>query len=132
MNFFYNVHKIIYQTWYYGGVNVKSERIGKARNILILSEKIKMKSKEEIIVHNGIKYKVIKVLGAERRSKEEIEFEQWSDKKYCLKAVEKNGYALRYVKEQSEAVCLKAVEENGYALQYVKEQKTFLKILKKR
>jgi len=50
MNFFYNVHKIIYQTWYYGGVNVKSERIGKARNILILSEKIKMKSKEEIIV----------------------------------------------------------------------------------
>ena len=91
-----------------------------------------MKSKEEIIVHNGIKYKVIKVLGAERRSKEEIEFEQWSDKKYCLKAVEKNGYALRYVKEQSEAVCLKAVEENGDALQYVKEQKTFLKILKKR
>jgi hypothetical protein len=37
----------------------------------------------------------------------------------CLKAVEQNGYALQYVKEQSEAVCLKAVEQDGYALQYV-------------
>ena len=37
----------------------------------------------------------------------------------CLKAVEQNGYALRYVKEQSEAVCLKAVEQDGDALQYV-------------
>ena len=40
----------------------------------------------------------------------------------CLKAVESNGDALRYVKEQSEAVCLKAVESDGDALQYVKEQ----------
>ena len=37
----------------------------------------------------------------------------------CLKAVERNGDALRYVKEQTEAVCLKAVERNGYALRYV-------------
>ena len=37
----------------------------------------------------------------------------------CLKAVERDGYALQYVKEQTEAVCLKAVERNGYALQYV-------------
>ena len=37
----------------------------------------------------------------------------------ALKAVERNGYALRYVKEQTEAVCLKAVESDGYALQYV-------------
>ena len=36
-----------------------------------------------------------------------------------LKAVESDGYALRYVKDQSEAVCLKAVERNGDALQYV-------------
>ena len=40
----------------------------------------------------------------------------------ALKAVEQNGDALRYVKEQTEAICLKAVEQNGYALQYVKEQ----------
>jgi hypothetical protein len=37
----------------------------------------------------------------------------------CLKAVERNGYALQYVKDQTEAVCLKAVERNGYALQFV-------------
>ena len=40
----------------------------------------------------------------------------------CLKAVERNGYALRYVKDQSEAVCLKAVESDGDALRYVKEE----------
>ena len=39
--------------------------------------------------------------------------------KYALKAVEQNGFDLKYVKEQTEAVCLKAVENNGYALQYV-------------
>ena len=56
------------------------------------------------------------------KSQEEIEFEQWSDEKYCLKAVEEDGYSLRYVKEQNEAICLKAVEEDGDSLQYVKEQ----------
>ena len=40
----------------------------------------------------------------------------------CLKAVESNGDALRYVKEQTEAVCLKAVESYGDALQYVEER----------
>ena len=39
-----------------------------------------------------------------------------------LKAVEKDGYALQYVKYQTEAICLKAVEQNVYALQYVKYQ----------
>ena len=37
----------------------------------------------------------------------------------ALKVVESDGYALRYVKDQTEAVCLKAVERNGDALQYV-------------
>ena len=66
------------------------------------------------------------------KSKEEIEFEQWSDEKYCMKAVEEDGYALRYVKEQNEAICMKAVEGYGDALQYVKEQKVFVKMLKVR
>lgn len=38
-----------------------------------------------------------------------------------LKAVEQNGYALQYVKNQTEAICLKAVEQDGDALQYVQE-----------
>jgi hypothetical protein len=37
----------------------------------------------------------------------------------ALKAVENDGYALQYVKEQTGAICLKAVENKGYALKYV-------------
>ena len=89
------------------------------------------KQTEEIIVHEGRKLKVVEVL-EEGKSQAEIEFEQWSNEKYCLKAVERNGDALQYVKEQTEAICLKAVENDGYALQYVKEKSIFLKILKKK
>ena len=88
-----------------------------------------MKVKKEIIVQNGISYEVIRIV-SKSKSKEEIEFEQWSDVKFCLEAVKKDGYALQYVKEQTDTICLEAVKNNGYALQYVKEKKTFLKILK--
>jgi len=46
----------------------------------------------------------------------------------CLKAVESDGDALMYVKDQSEAVCLKAVESDGDALRYVLVKELFLKI----
>ena len=51
------------------------------------------------------------------------DLEFWYDPAHCLKAVESEGYALRFVPEaaRSEAVCLKAVERSGYALQYVPE-----------
>ena len=49
----------------------------------------------------------------------------------ALKAVERNGYALPYVKDQSEAVCLKAVERNGYALRYVLTKDLFVSIAAK-
>ena len=39
--------------------------------------------------------------------------------KAALKAVESDGYALRYVKEQTPEICLKAVESDGDALRYV-------------
>ena len=58
-----------------------------------------------------------------------IEFEMWSSEKECLEAVKNDGYALRYVKEQSEAVCLEAVKNDGDALRYVKVKVTFVKIL---
>ena len=35
------------------------------------------------------------------------------------RAVKRNGYALQYVSQQTEAVCLEAVKQNGDALQYV-------------
>ena len=37
----------------------------------------------------------------------------------AIEAVKQNGYALRYVKEQTEAICTEAVKQNGYALRYV-------------
>ena len=79
------------------------------------------KEKEEIIVHEGRKLKVVEVI-EEGKSQEEVAFERWSNETYCLKAVEEDGYALQYVKEQTENICLKAVEEDGDALRYVKEQ----------
>lgn len=43
----------------------------------------------------------------------------------ALLAVEQNGYALRYVKDQTEDICRAAVEQNEDALRYVEEK--FLK-----
>ena len=43
----------------------------------------------------------------------------WYREKKCLEAVKRNGHALQYVKEQSEAVCLEAVKADGDALRYV-------------
>jgi len=86
------------------------------------------KQKEEIIVHEGRKLKVVEVI-EEGKTSEEIEFEKWSDKKYCLEAVKKNGYALGYVKEQDKDICLEAVKNNGCALKYVKEQRIFKEII---
>ena len=58
-----------------------------------------------------------------------VMFENWKklstkadlSSKDALKAVEADGDALMYVKEQTPEVCLKAVERNGDALRYVKE-----------
>ena len=71
-------------------------------------------------------------MAKETKSREEIEFEQWSDEKFCLEAVKRHGDSLSFVKEQTEAICLEAVKRNGYSLSFVKEQKLFISILKKR
>ena len=49
----------------------------------------------------------------------------------ALKAVERDGYALQYVMDQTEAVCLKAVESDGDALRYVLDRKLFTAIAAK-
>ena len=46
----------------------------------------------------------------------------------ALAAVQADGEALRYVKDQTEAVALAAVQNDGYALQYVLCKDLFLKI----
>ena len=62
-----------------------------------------------------------------------VNYQIIESEKEALKAVEQNGYgyALRYVKDQTEAVCLKAVAQNGYALQYVKDRAMFKQIAAK-
>lgn len=42
--------------------------------------------------------------------------------KICLKAVKRNGLALKYVNNQTREICLKAVWNNWCALKYVKNQ----------
>ena len=46
----------------------------------------------------------------------------WEDYDYCLSSVKSDGYALKYVKEQTEEICLEAVRRIGYAIEYIKEQ----------
>jgi len=49
----------------------------------------------------------------------------------CIKAVEQDGYALQYVKDQTEAVCIKAVEQDGDALRFVLTKEWFMSIAAK-
>jgi hypothetical protein len=46
----------------------------------------------------------------------------WNIYNFCVKAVKKNGNALKYVKDQTPDLCLEAVKHNGRALKYVKDQ----------
>ena len=39
-----------------------------------------------------------------------------------MKDFKQNGFALKFVKEQTQEICLEAVKQYGLALQYVKEQ----------
>ena len=46
----------------------------------------------------------------------------YKSEKESIEAVKNDGYALQYVKDQSETICIEAVKSNGYALRYVKDQ----------
>src|SRR5574344_1247767 len=48
--------------------------------------------------------------------------EDWHDPKYCIAAVKRDGYALRFVKNQTPEICLEAVKRNGFAIKFVKKQ----------
>ena len=37
----------------------------------------------------------------------------WKDKDYCMAAVQQNGLALEYVKDQTPELCMAAVQQNG-------------------
>jgi hypothetical protein len=50
------------------------------------------------------------------------EFEQWNNFEFCKLAVQQNGYALKYVKNQTDEICNLAVIQNPYTVYYVKDQ----------
>ena len=85
-------------------------------------------AKKEIIEKDGVRYEVVRVVDDEKKKVvidglgDVSQYEKWYNQKYCLEAVKNDGFALRYVREQSEAVCLEAVKNYGFALQYVREQ----------
>ena len=43
----------------------------------------------------------------------------YASKQQAIEAVKQDGYALSYVKDQTEQICIEAVKRNGYALSYV-------------
>lgn len=59
------------------------------------------------------------ILG-ERQKIEDLEI--WNDQSYCLMTVKLNGYALQYVRNQTDEICLEAVKKCGSVLKYVINQ----------
>jgi hypothetical protein len=73
--------------------------------------------------------KVVKVKSQEEKDIEAveqngyaIEYVKEQTEAICMAAVKQNGNALYNVKEQTEAICIAAVKQNGYALQYVNKE----------
>ena len=46
----------------------------------------------------------------------------WNDPKYCLEAVKRDAFAIRFVKNQTPEMCLQAVKRDGLALRFVIDQ----------
>lgn len=94
-------------------------------------------AKKEVIEKDGVKYEVVRVLQQEAGKKVVINglgdvsaYEKWYNRKECLEAVKRDGYALQYVREQDKEICLEAVKRYGDALQYV-DKHVFIKKTKK-
>jgi hypothetical protein len=66
------------------------------------------------------KFKADKIILDERRPIGELI--DWSDNDMCKIAVQQNGLALQYVKNQTDEICKLAVQQNSDALHYVKNQ----------
>lgn len=68
----------------------------------------------KVYIETG-KFKADKIILGERKC-------IWEDVKICLTVMKINGYALQYVKNQTEEICKVAVSNHHNALQFVKEQ----------
>ena len=73
-----------------------------------------------VLVVDQLNNKLLLKEDAEAFIKNLVASKEWE--KICLAAVEQDGYALKYIKEQTEKICLAAAKRNGRALEYVNEQ----------
>ena len=92
---------------------------GKEENKMTLNEFLNAVNGEE---SNIINFSGDKALEAVKQDRYALRYVKNQTEAICLEAVKKYGYALQYVKDQTEAICLEAVKQNGYVLQYVKDQ----------
>ena len=72
-----------------------------------------------------LEYKTIKdcdALAAVNQDGWALKYVQNQTEEICLAAVNQDGYALQYVQNQTEEICLAAVNESGYALRFVQNQ----------
>ena len=53
---------------------------------------------------------------------EHFESKAWDNYEYCLEAVRRNGYNIKFVRNQTLELCLEALKEEEYALRYVRNQ----------
>jgi len=54
--------------------------------------------------------------------KKKNEYYRYFTREAAIQAVQQNGFALRFVKNQTDEICRLAVQEDGIALQFVKNQ----------
>jgi len=83
-----------------------------------------MKLQEFLKKINGKKVEIVNYLGDEalaaiNQNGYALKYVKEQTTKICLAAVSKDGDALQFVKKQTEKICLAAVCQNDYALQYV-------------
>jgi hypothetical protein len=93
----------------------------RCHNILDMPYRHKIKESAMQITFKSTKEVIISTLKLK-------DLELWFNQKHCLEAVKQDGYALMYVKDQSESICLEAVKRNGDALRYVNIKSSFLEI----
>ena len=53
---------------------------------------------------------------------ERLESKAWDNYEYCLESVRRNGYYIKFVRNQTLELCLEAVKEEEHALRYVRNQ----------
>jgi len=76
--------------------------------------KVEIPKGEEVIQYEK-KYKAKRIIIHDAKN-------AYEDYEICKLAVQEDGYALRFIKEQTEELCKLAIQQNSWALQFVKEQ----------